>query len=82
MTDPDAGPGGADAGIDAGAADPCAAAPECNLIVPCGDASLHCIALDGCDHPVCITVEAACQAQCSSDDCLVLESYPEQIRCN
>jgi len=72
---------GADAGTDAGSADPCES-PECGLFEPCSDASLHCIALNACDHAVCIAVEAACQAECNSDDCMLLESYPEQIACN
>jgi hypothetical protein len=71
-----------DAGTDAGSADPCESAPECGLLAPCSDASLDCISLDACDHAVCIAVQAACQAQCGSDECAVLESYPEQIACN
>jgi len=70
-----------DAGTDAGVADPCES-PECGVSAPCSDSSLDCISLDACDHAVCISVQAACQAQCGSDDCAVLESYPEQIACN
>jgi hypothetical protein len=70
-----------DAGTDAGTANPCES-PECGLLEPCSDASLHCISLAACDHAVCIAVEAACQAQCNSDECALLESYPEQIACD
>jgi hypothetical protein len=67
---------------DAGASDPCATEPECGLLAPACADSLHCIALEGCDHAICITVEAACLAECDSTECAVLESYPEQIACN
>ena len=73
---------GQDAGMgDSGADDPCAE-PGCGVDQPCGDSSLHCIKLELCDHAVCITTEAACQAKCDEPTCALLESYPEQVACN
>jgi hypothetical protein len=65
---------------DAGASDPCDA-PVCGVDQPCEDPTLDCVALKNCIQAVCIRATDACQAECGTDDCLVLESYPEQIAC-
>lgn len=72
----------ADAGVPdgGGASDPCDA-PTCGVDQPCEDPTLDCVALKNCVQPVCIAAVDACQAECSTDDCIVLESYPEQIAC-
>ena len=67
-------------GADAGMGDPCAK-PTCGIDQPCDDGSLHCIKLDSCENAVCISTQAACQAECGTTSCAILESYPEQIGC-
>jgi hypothetical protein len=65
-----------------------AAADECTALADCGVAAactgeLHCIALPSCGGAAkCIAVEAACQRECSAPTCALLESYPEQVRCD
>lgn len=75
-------PGARDGGTADAGSDVCANAPECGLDAPCADSSQHCIALDLCSHPICISPEAACMAECNATECALLESYPEQIACN
>ena len=56
----------------------------CDVETPC-PAGLDCVALDlagGTTEPLCIPTADACELiDCGSGDCLVLESYPAQIRC-
>lgn len=41
-----------------------------------------CATLDVCGGSVCIDRREACMMTCGTADCMVLESYPVQVRCN
>ena len=48
--------------------------------VGCADGR-PCVAIDGCDTAICITLEELCDASCPSRECTLLESNPNQARC-
>jgi hypothetical protein len=70
---------------DAGAAPPgvqCADYPVCDPMgASCGEGE-NCMALVGCNGPICIPADEACAASCPDPStCAIAESYPEQLSC-
>lgn len=73
--------GDADAGTDDGYS--CADFAVCGAGNACTGAGEHCIVLSFCGaRPGCIDPEQACMIQCGTPSCALLESFPEQVRCN
>jgi hypothetical protein len=62
---------------------------DCSMHVTCSveqnscAAGETCIAIRGCESPVCISTDQACAQTCPTvDDCALLESFPLQIACD
>lgn len=71
----DAGVG--DAGAPVGVT--CDDHTTCDALSPCDGGS--CIKVPGCDEPLCIDAEVACEQTCGEVDCRIAESYPAQLFC-
>lgn len=57
----------------------CSEHPTCEYPATC-DEGLDCMGLVGCETPICISAQQACDESCNSK-CNILESYPTQIAC-
>ncbi len=59
----------------------CGAHPICSLDSPTCSAGSDCISITGCPTAICIDAAQACEESCGTPNCLILESFPLQIRC-
>ena len=57
----------------------CSEHPVCVPSEQC-DGDLDCMSLVGCETPICISSEQACDESCNSK-CSIQESYPSQVSC-
>lgn len=51
----------------------------CDALAPCEEG--NCIKVPGCDQPLCIDANVACEQACGEVECRIAESYPEQLFC-
>jgi hypothetical protein len=58
----------------------CGAHPSCGVDGPTCSTS-DCISITGCPSAICIDAAQACEESCGTPNCLILESFPLQIRC-
>lgn len=58
----------------------CSAHASCGVEGPSCAAGEECIAIPGCSSAVCIDSAQACLETCG-ESCLILESFPAQLRC-
>jgi hypothetical protein len=63
------------AGVD------CGAHSSCGVDGPPCAAGEECISIAGCSSAVCIDAGQACLETCGAPSCLILESFPAQLRC-
>lgn len=57
----------------------CSEHPECIVDVPC-DEGLSCMEFNGCESPICISDDQACDETCRGK-CSIDDSYPSQVSC-
>lgn len=60
----------------------CGAHPSCGVDGPSCAAGEECISIPGCASAVCIDSGQACLESCGDSQCLILESFPAQLRCD
>lgn len=59
----------------------CGAHPSCGVDGPSCVAGEECASIPGCSSAVCIDLSQACLETCGAPSCLILESFPVQLRC-
>jgi hypothetical protein len=58
----------------------CSAHPVCGAGGPSCSTG-ECIAIVGCPSAICIDSRQACEETCGTPSCIILESFPAQLRC-